>query len=177
MKGTIHKTKSEAGEVSDMRTSVYPRVLVAYDSAYGNTEKVAKAIATISEAQVHQVSELNPKDIHDLDVLIVGSPTQGGRPTPAMQKFLAQIPADGLKNLRAAAFDTRFAAQDHGLGLRLLMRAIGYAAGRIATSLENKGGFIAVPPEGFIVEDKEGPLKNGELERASIWAKLILQKL
>jgi hypothetical protein len=32
------------------------------------------------------------------------------------------------------------------------------------------------PPEGFIVKGREGPLKDGELERAAGWAKGILEK-
>jgi hypothetical protein len=31
-------------------------------------------------------------------------------------------------------------------------------------------------PEGFIVEGKEGPLKEGELSRATAWAKGIPSK-
>ena len=51
-----------------------------------------------------------------------------------------------------------------------MLRVLGYAAGRIANRLERKGGHLAAEPEGFIVEDSEGPLKKGELERAAIWA-------
>jgi hypothetical protein len=51
------------------------------------------------------------------------------------------------------------------------MKMGGYAAPRIARALEKKGGNLAAPPEGFFVEDKEGPLKAGELERAAGWAK------
>lgn len=47
------------------------------------------------------------------------------------------------------------------------------AAGRIATILEYKGCYLAMEPEGFIVEDSEGPLKKGELERAATWARGI----
>ncbi len=38
-----------------------------------------------------------------------------------------------------------------------------------------KDGYLAAEPEGFIVEDSEGPLKKGELERAAIWAKGIVE--
>jgi hypothetical protein len=37
-----------------------------------------------------------------------------------------------------------------------------------------RGGKLAVPPEGFIVEASEGPLREGELERAAAWAKTII---
>jgi flavodoxin len=153
------------------------KTLLVYDSVYGNTEKIARtiagAIAPSDAVTLLRAGEANPLALAAIDLLIVGSPTQGGRPTPAMQEFLSKIPANALKKVDVTAFDTRFSAQDKGLGLRLLLRLVGYAAGRMADSLQAKGGELTTPPEGFIVEDKEGPLKEGELERAADWAKGI----
>jgi flavodoxin I len=75
--------------------------------------------------------------------------------------------------MRVAAFDTRFESEDQGIGLRLLMSVIRYAAQRVAKDLAKKGGSLVAEPEGFIVENKEGPLKQGELERASKWAQQL----
>jgi hypothetical protein len=55
------------------------------------------------------------------------------------------------------------------------MKIIGYAAPRIAGGLQAKGGRLAAPPEGFFVQEKEGPLKQGELERAASWAKSLAE--
>lgn len=149
-------------------------ILIVYDSLYGNTAKVAQAIAgaltPVATVRVLRVGEANVTALESVDLLIVGSPTQGGRATPAIQEFINKIPAGGLKNVRVIAFDTRISAEDKGIGLRFLMRLLGYAAGRIANRLQAKGGSLAVPPAGFIVEGKEGPLKEGELERAAKWA-------
>jgi hypothetical protein len=49
-----------------------------------------------------------------------------------------------------------------------------YAARRIADGLKKKGGELVVPPEGFYVEGTEGPLTEGELERAAYWAEQII---
>jgi hypothetical protein len=46
----------------------------------------------------------------------------------------------------------------------------GYAANTIASTLKKKGGQLLVPPEGFLVTGEQGPLKEGELERAARWA-------
>jgi hypothetical protein len=35
-------------------------------------------------------------------------------------------------------------------------RPVGYAAGRIADSLKDKGGYLVTPPEGFIVKVMRG---------------------
>ena len=60
-----------------------------------------------------------------------------------------------------------------GKGLRFIMKIGGYAAPRIAQSLKKKSGNQLVSEEGFLVKDKEGPLVDGEIERAASWAKNI----
>lgn len=154
-------------------------VLVIYDSAYGNTEKIAKAIARVvtkpHEAKLLLVGETVPVDLRPIDLLVVGSPTQGGRPTKALRHYIDSFSPNALSGVRVAAFDTRFANADHGFSLRLLMKTIGFASPRIAASLRAKGGEMAAEPEGFYVNDKEGPLKPGELERASAWIKKIIK--
>ena len=151
--------------------------IVLYDSTYGNTEILARKIAeTFSEARALAVNEASTSDLRGYDLLIVGSPTQGGRPTSGLMQFLKSVPDDSLVGIRVAAFDTRFAAQDRGISLRILMRLIGYAAPRIAAALQSKGGRLAAPPEGFIVQGKEGPLKAGELERAARWTSEMLKE-
>jgi flavodoxin I len=47
----------------------------------------------------------------------------------------------------------------------------GYASGKNADSLKEKGGKLLSPAEGFIVKGREGPLLDGELERTAAWAK------
>ena len=145
------------------------KALIVYDSAYGNTEKIARAIggAITGEVKVLRPGEVNPSDLQSVDLLIVGSPTQGGRPTPAIQDFLNKIPEPAIKGVNVAAFDTRFSTK--------LVGIFGYAAGKIANSLKRKGGTLILSPEPFFVKGKEGPLKEGELERAADWAKGIVE--
>jgi len=153
------------------------KALIIYDSKFGNTEKIARAIGEaitpLGKVKVVKVGDANPSELSSIDFLIVGSPTHAGRATRATKEFLKKIPANALENVGVAAFDTRFSAEDKGIGVRILLRVLGYAAGRMANRLEHKGGHLAAEPEGFIVEDSEGPLKKGELEQAAIWAKKI----
>ncbi len=144
------------------------KVLVVYDSTYGNTEKIAMAIAGASSANSEAVrsDKVNPLELKTLDLLIVGSPTQGGRPTPAIQQFLAKVSDADVKGLGVASFDTRLSTRWVGI--------FGYAAGKIAENLKAKGASLIVPGEPFFVKGKEGPLKDGELERAASWAKTVL---
>ena len=145
---------------------------VIYDSTFGNTEKIAQAIANglTGEVKVQRFGETSPAELATCNLLIVGSPVHGGRATPELDAFIKQIPTNSLEGVSVAAFDTRFEAEEQGVGLRILMSVIRYAAPRIAKALEKKGGILVAEPEGFIVENKEGPLKQGELERATKWA-------
>lgn len=170
--------ETEAFDEPAIKTTAEPeaatKALVLYDSAYGNTAKVAEAIGAAIDAPAKTITEVSREDFSSLKLLIVGSPTQGGRPTQALQDFIAEMPSDVLKNVHVAAFDTRFAINEHGLGLKLLMKTIGFAAERIAKSLKAKNGTAVGISKGFIVNDKEGPLKDGELERAAAWGKGIV---
>jgi flavodoxin len=146
------------------------KTLVVYDSKYGNTEAVARVIGeTLNCPQVRHAVAVEPTDLLGLDLLVVGSPTQGGRPTKAIQKLLDEIPAQRLNHTRIAAFDTRIPAR--GFFLRALIGLIGYAAPKIDAKLKARGGTRAVEPQGFLVTGTEGPLQDGELARAAQWAR------
>ncbi len=65
------------------------KALIVYDSLYGNTEKIARAIAAAitpsSDVKVLRVSEVAPSELGSIDLLIVGSPAQNTRPQDNMQ--------------------------------------------------------------------------------------------
>ncbi len=147
------------------------KALVVYDSVFGNTEQIAQAIGNAlgsqEDVEILRVSNVKPEQLMGLELLIVGSPTHGGRPTSAIQDFLNKVSEPAIRGINVAAFDTRFSTR--------LVRIFGYAAGRIADSLKRNGGTLIVSPEGFFVKGKEGPLKEGEIERAASWAKVIVK--
>lgn len=154
-------------------------VLVAYDSQFGNTQRVAEAIGeTLGRThavEVLHVSNVTFEDLQNLDLLVVGSPTQRFNPTAGATTFLKNLPAGALAGVRVAAFDTRLTVEEIE-SIRVLaffVRVFGYAAKPIANQLEKKGGKLALPPEGFYVEGTEGPLVEGELERVRSWAKKL----
>jgi flavodoxin I len=144
------------------------KAMVIYDSVYGNTEQIARAIAEGVSVDTRAIrpSEVSPDDLKSIDLLIVGAPTQGGRPTTPIREFLKKIPASAVKGNDVAAFDTRISTKWVGI--------FGYAAGRIAKSLKKMGGNLLVKPEAFFVTGTQGPLKEGEIERAGAWAKQLL---
>ena len=154
--------------------------IVLYDSQYGNTEKIAQTIRYVLAEQgdvtLLRVTEFKPGMLAGVDLLIVGSPTQGFRPTAATRACLKGIPAGQLKGIRVAAFDTRFTQRNiqKPKFLALMVKIFGYAAEPIGNALQKSGGKLVVPPEGFYVDDTQGPLVEGELERAADWARRLL---
>jgi len=140
------------------------KTMIVYDSAFGNTEKIATTVRGALRGDVTMVrpAQARPADIAGIDLLILASPTLGGRPTEAIQAFLNKVPAASLRGLRVAALDTRLSMK--------FARLFGYAADKMASSLVKSGGVQAVAPEGFIVKGRRGPLAAGEIERAAAWA-------
>ncbi|MHB8855644.1 MAG: flavodoxin family protein [Bellilinea sp.] len=158
------------------------KALVIFESVYGNTEKVARAIgaglAAAGEVQVVSAAGVKPEQLTGLDLLVVGSPTQAFGPIVGTKEFLKTLPAQALKGMKVAAFDTRIpVAEVNSKALTFMAGAFGYAAEKIAKGLKARGGAEVVAPAGFFVVDKEGPLKDGELERAAAWAGEIVRRL
>lgn len=161
------------------------KALVVYDSVFGNTRQVAEAVAKALQpgfsVQVVQVQHLQPEALTGLDLLVVGSPTRGFRPTEDVQKWLDSLPAGSLKGVRAAVFDTRIPYETikspilH-VAVKLFAKGDGYAASTMGAALEAKGAALIADPLGFVVQDREGPLAAGELERAAAWGGSLMEK-
>lgn len=156
------------------------KAMVIYDSQFGNTAQIAQAIGRglgdADDVTVSQIADARPESLAGLDLLVVGSPTQKFRSTPATKDFLKSISRNGLQGVRVAAFDTRLTEEeiDSNGVFSKLVDIFGYAAAPIAKELAKKGGNVAAEPEGFYVAGTEGPLVDGELERAEAWAKQLV---
>ncbi|RJQ55396.1 MAG: flavodoxin family protein [Actinobacteria bacterium] len=146
--------------------------LIVYDSVFGHTEYLASVIASqlvrAGKSNIVHVQGAGLALLHGVDLLIVGSPTHKHKATSTVQEWLARLPREASKELPAAAFDTRY-------GISRLKS--GSAARPIARRLRRKGCRLVVPPESFFVESREGPLENGEAERAREWAATILRRM
>ncbi|MBN2072758.1 MAG: flavodoxin family protein [Actinobacteria bacterium] len=147
------------------------KTLIIYDSVHGNTEKIAKAIGDQipGDVKIIKPQEAGDLEMGSADLLIIGSPTYGGRPTKPILEFLDKISPDVLKKARFFAFDTRIAAK--------WVKIFGFASGKITSYLKSKGCSVISEPEGFMVSGTEGPLVEGETVRASNWAKNIVSKI
>lgn len=148
------------------------RLVVAFDSTFGNTRQIADAIASGWPEGLHDP----PMPIRDLDarrldpetLLVVGAPTHRHGADPATWEAIGRVPAERFRELRVAAFDTRY----HGS--RWLT---GSAALAIERALVARGARAVVPAESFFVAGSEGPLERGELERARQWGLRLLARV
>jgi flavodoxin len=146
--------------------------LVVYDSQFGNTERIATAIAdtlrTSGNVRTVRVDPAQPIDMEGVDLLILGSPTQGWRPTVAMQSFLGKLTPEQLHGRAIACFDTRFQKPRWMTGSAARVMANQFLRMKIS---------LLMSPESFFVEHTEGPLLTGELGRAAVWARALLNRL
>lgn len=140
--------------------------LVIFDSTYGNTRRVAEAIAAELGGTAAPVAEAGAHDPAGADVLVVGSPINGWMPTEKIRGFLDGLAPGSLRGVRAAAFDTRVKLFIHG-----------DARKKIAAALARAGATPLLPPAAFYVRGAEGPLLDGELDRARAWAREIRERL
>jgi len=155
------------------------KVIVVYDSVFGNTEKIALTIGEnlgpSKNVRVAKVSDVTAEQLSDIDLLVVGSPTRKFTATPAIRSFLNKLPSRVLQEINVVAFDTRISMGDvDSKFLNFMVDKFGYAAEAIAKKLQKKQGKLIAEPEGFIVSGTEGPLKEGEIDRAAGWAKELL---
>jgi flavodoxin I len=154
--------------------------LIVYDSKFGNTEQIARVIAArLGSARLLRAEEAGVLDRTECDLLIVAGPTQRHGASLALQEWLERIPRGALKDVPAAAFDTRY---------RMSRLLSGSAAARIASRLKRAGARLVVPPESFFMERDVPPqgekrrhamerLEPGEEGRATEWAASILERM
>jgi len=154
--------------------------LVVYESLWGNTAAVARAVAEGlgPDARALSTAEATADVVAAADLIVAGAPVlgfklptermragalanPGGKPPrpadlshPSMRSWLEALPPG---QGRSAAFDTEARGP------------FGKAAPTILTALEKAGYTRLADPVGFIVAGKFGPLRDGELERARRW--------
>jgi len=148
-------------------------VLVVYFSKFGNTQKVAEAIAETLEStgavRVLRLEQLTASDMQGVDLVMMGCPIHRMNLPETAQLVLEALPKRILRGILVTAFDTSYKMS------AFLTRFT--AAKKLARKLRKLGGKRIVPPETFHVKGREGPLYDGELERAREWAGLILERL
>jgi flavodoxin len=147
--------------------------LIVYFSKFGNTHRIADTIAA-SMANNRKVQTIDfdsfpVNDLDNLDLLVMGCPTHKMNLPKAVNTILENVPKNALSNVPVVAFDTSYK-------MSWLLNQF-TASKRLANKLRKLGGKLVVPPEIFLVSGREGPLFDGELDRAQDWATSFLGKI
>jgi flavodoxin len=155
------------------------QTVVIYDTLFGNTEQIARAIGhgagTVGEVRVMSVAEASQSLPARPDLLLVGGPTQRHGMSPALRAFIDALPPSSVRGVPASSFDTRY---------RMATFLSGSAAKDTADRLRKAGGQLVAPPESFFVEQEKPPkgvkpavgmahLLAGQLDRAEAWGRTV----
>lgn len=147
--------------------------LVVYFSKFGNTQKLAEVIAErlSSNGDVRTISSdnLTVEDLKNADLVVMGSPTHNMNLPKSVKPVFEKLPKRILSGTQVAAFDTSYKMSG------LLNQFT--ASKRLIKKLRKLGGRPVLSPEIFHVMEREGPLYEGEIERAQAWAGSILARL
>jgi flavodoxin len=136
------------------------KALVVYDSVYGNTEKVARALAKGMEdgkADVDcvRIDAVKFDELSGYDLLVVGSPVHAWSASKPTIGFLERLKSvQGLNGKKAFAFDTKMSKS----------RLAGNAGGKIERKLKSLDLTIVKPHVSAVVKGREGPLEEGTEE-------------
>jgi hypothetical protein len=159
-------------------------VVVIYESMFGNTEQVARAIADRlgGDAAIYEVGAAPLELPPDTQLLVIGGPTHAfGMTRPSTRRDAAGQTDQLLVSQRIGVREwigaatlpdrhVRFAAFDTHAEHPRTLRHVGSAARSITRALKRRGLQPAVEAEHFWVEGTLGPLTSGEIERARSWA-------
>ncbi len=135
------------------------KALIVYHSLFGNTEKVANALATGlqsggCDAETVKVSAVDFSSLSDADLLCVGTPVHAFNISKPVKEFLEQLMNQkNLSGKKAFAFDTKMKS-----------RLAGTAGGKIEKKLKQLGIEIVKPAKSAVVKGREGPLEEGAEE-------------
>jgi len=146
--------------------------VIVYGSRHGNTRTIAGSIASVigREGSVRILSAEAATGIawSEVDLVVVGGPTEAHGITPALEAFFAALPAGALSGKAAAAFDTR---------LHWPRWLSGSAANAIGLRLTEAGANIIAAEASFLVAGSPPVNEPGETERASTWALALISAL
>jgi flavodoxin I len=170
--GNLADTQRSAASAEAATREAAMNTLVIYESQFGNTEQIARAIANAlarrGPAHLEPILHAEHHVLEGIDLLVLGSPTQYHDATPDMLAWLDRIPPRALDGVHVAVFDTRY---------RMPRLLSGSAAHVIEQAIQKQGGKLIAPPESFFVAEREGPLEAGEVERAVSWSNVLLDAL
>ncbi|MBN2540090.1 MAG: flavodoxin family protein [Bacilli bacterium] len=142
------------------------KVLIVYDSYYGNTQKVAKSIEeklNDVDVQLIKVDLITQDKVDVSDLVIFGSPTRAFNMTKKVKKALKSL---DYKTKKFWVFDTRMDVTEVGSKVLVKLAArFGYAAEKMQSILVKRGAIKAMDYTYYFVKESEGPLYESVMKQ------------
>jgi len=149
------------------------KVIVIYESKYGNTrlvaEKIAEGMREVSgtETVLNELKEVDKKQLAQFDAILIGSPNHIGRHTGGIKKFINEIGKLNLTGKAAAVFDT-YLGKDFEKAVKKMEKQIGEKA---------PGLKLLAPGLSVRVDGMKGPITQGELPKGKDFGVKIATQL
>jgi flavorubredoxin len=151
------------------------KVLVIYDSKYGNTkiaaENILEGLKKVEdiEGKISYVKEVDSLNVGSYDVLILGSPNHMGSPSRTIKKFFDKLVELDLKTEEVAVFGT------YSGRIRVTDRAVKKLEKRVEKTLPK--AKLLFPSLSIRVKGVTGPVAEGELTRCKDFGNRIANQL
>ncbi len=144
-------------------------VWIVYESKLGNTAELAAQLnqAMVRSERICLLQADQARTPEDIDLLLIGVPGHRHSRPDAIFDWLQRIPPYALHGVRFSVFDVR---------LTPLRRFQTSSARKLGRAILRHGGRYASPPESFYLAGPEGPLAEGELQRALFWTYQMVQE-
>lgn len=155
------------------------KAVIAVDSVYGNTAKVAEAVKEEIEKAGHEVELINLSMKFRVpskgDFLLVGSPTRIGKMTRKAKKFVKKLDVDAWAGKTVATFDTHMPIPEDPKERQKSMKWVEPgAAGKLSELARERGLKVHPSPLRCLVSGMKGPLATGEIEKAREYARQMI---
>jgi len=141
--------------------SLVAKVVVVYESKYGNTKLVAETIiegmkeVSGIETVLSELKEVDLNQVREFDAILVGSPNHIGGATRSIKKFIDKLGNLNLEGKLAAVFDT-YIGKDFEKAVKKMEKQI---------SEKVPGLKLAAPGLSIRVKGMKGPIAEGELPK------------
>lgn len=149
------------------------KVLITYESKYGNTKLVAEKIAEGMKKvkgmnlKLAEIKQVDLDSLHGYDVIFIGSPNHVGGPTRGVRKFVDELGKRGLGNKAFVVFDT-YLGGDFEKAVKKLER-------RIIEKIP--GAKVLEPGLSIRVQGMRGPVSEQDLAKAVEFGRRIAAKI
>ena len=150
------------------------KVIVVYETKYGNTKIVAERIMQGLKAgkgivaDIRELKDVDIKELASYDLLVIGSPNHMGGPTRGIKKFIDQLGKLDLKKKQVAVFDTCSGG-----------KALAQAIKKIEESIAEKAPGLKILSPGLSIRVKgmKGPIVDEDLAKCEEFGKAIAAKI